>query len=65
MDFADRNKPMFAKFMLLMSYLCVMFAAVGFLGADVFLASTQWILVGIMLTAWATFIMVEAHLRHK
>lgn len=41
------------------STLAVFLAAIGWLGTDVWLASTQWLLVAICLAAWGVYFKKE------
>ena len=63
MDIADKNKPAVAKVFVYLSVVCVVLAIIGATGNDLFLASTQWLLVGIILSIWGVYLLVEAYLR--
>ena len=63
MDIEDKNKPAVAKLLVYLSVICFVLAIIGATGSDLYLASTQWMLVGIMLASWGTYILVEAFLR--
>ena len=63
MDIADKNKPAVAKTFVCLSVVCAILAVIGATGNDLFLASTQWLLVGIILSIWGVYLLVEAYLR--
>lgn len=63
MDIPDKNKPAVAKLLMYLSVVCVVLAGVGAAGNDLFLASTQWMLVSIILAIWGIYMLVEAYLR--
>lgn len=62
-DVADKNKPAIAKMLLYFSVVAVVLALIGATGNDIYLASTQWLLVAILLSAWGVYVLIEAHLR--
>lgn len=51
-----RNLP---KYLMGLSFLAVILAAVGFLWGDVWLASTQWLLVAITLGIYGLWLRLE------
>ena len=59
----DKDKPMAAKGLMAGSVLAVVLAIVGALGYDLYLASTQWLLVAAVLGVWAVFMLLEAEFR--
>lgn len=59
----DKDKPMLAKLLVYVSVLGVILAAVGALGYDLILASSQWLLVSIILAVWGVFLLLEAEFR--
>ena len=63
MDFADKNKPVIAKLLIYLSVVSVVLAGIGATGNDLYLASTQWMLFGIILSVWGVYLLVEAYLR--
>ena len=63
MDFADKNKPVIAKLLIYLSVVSVVLAGIGATGNDLYLASTQWMLIGIILSVWGVYLLVEAYLR--
>ena len=63
MDFADKNKPAVAKVLVYLSVVCVILAAIGATGNDLYLASTQWLLIAIILAIWGIYMLVEGYLR--
>lgn len=50
---------MLAKTLFYGSLACAAFAAIGALGFDIYLASTQWLLVGVLLSGWAAYLHLE------
>ena len=63
MLFRDKDKPMISKFFMSLSALSVLFAVVGAIGSDFYLASTQWLLVAGVLAAWGVYLLLEAEYR--
>lgn len=61
--FRDKDKPMVAKVFMWLSFLCALLAFVGAVYVDVYLASTQWILVGVLMGVWGLFFLLEAEFR--
>lgn len=59
----DKNKSVMATFLFNLSVVCVILALVGSLGVDLWLASTQWVLVSLILMSWAIYILLEAGFR--
>lgn len=59
----DKDKPMVSKVLLFFSFLSVVFAGVGALGTDFYLASTQWLLIAMVLGVWAVYLLLEAEFR--
>lgn len=56
MDIADKNKPAVAKLLFYLSVVSVILACIGTLGSDLWLASTQWMLVAVVLAVWGIYI---------
>ncbi len=44
-----------SQILVMLSMVCVILAAVGAGGVDLYLASTQWILVGVLMGVWAIY----------
>lgn len=63
MDIADKNKPAVAKLLIYLSVVGVVLAGVGATGNDLYLASTQWMLISIILAIWGVYMLVEGYLR--
>ena len=63
MLFRDKDKPMVSKLLLVGSLLAVLFSVIGALWTDVYLASTQWLLVAVVLAIWGVFLLLEAEFR--
>lgn len=59
----DKDKPMIARLLELGSVVATFFAIVGALAADVYLASTQWLLVAVVLAVWGVYLLLEAEFR--
>ena len=59
----DKDKPMAAKILMLLSGVSVVLAIMGSLGSDLYLASTQWLLVAAVLGIWGVFLLLEAEFR--
>lgn len=49
---------MVSKFLMYGSVAAAGLAGIGALGYDLYLASTQWVVVGILLGVWATYSLV-------
>lgn len=60
-----RNKDKLAvgKVLIYASMSCAILAFVGALGTDLWLASTQWLLVALVLATWGVFVLVEAQFK--
>jgi hypothetical protein len=61
----DKDKPMAARVVSVASLVPVIFALSGALGTDIYLASTQWILIAVLLLGWANYLLLEANYRLK
>lgn len=61
----DKDKLAMGKLLMFGSYLSALMAVFGAMGTDIYLASTQWVLVGLLLACWAIYILVEAQFRLK
>lgn len=59
----DKDKPMVSKFMIVGSFSAVIFSVLGAVGTDIFLASTQWLLISVVLAVWGVYLLVEAEFR--
>ena len=57
-----RNKDKLAvgKVLIYASIICVILAFIGALGTDLWLASTQWMLIALTLAVWGVFVLIEA-----
>lgn len=62
-----RNKDKLAvgKALIYFSIVCVALAFIGATGTDLWLASTQWMLVGLTAAIWGVFVLIEAQFRSK
>lgn len=63
MFFRDKDKPMLAKLLVYASLAGAFLAGFGALGYDLYLASTQWLLVSLLLAVWGIFLLLEAEFR--
>lgn len=54
---------MLAKFLFVLSLISVGLAVIGAVGTDIYLASTQWLLVATVLGVWAVYFLLEAEFR--
>lgn len=63
MFFRDKDKPMFSKVLVFLSVLATVFAAISALGSDLLLASTQWLLIAVLLSTWGVYWLLEAQFR--
>ena len=61
----EKDKLGIGKLLIYGSVLSAIFALVGMLWTDVWLASTQWRLVGVLLGAWSVFVLLEARFGKK
>lgn len=59
----DKDKPMVAKALMYVSFLAITLAGIGALGYDLYLASTQWLLVSVTVAIWAVYLLLEAEFR--
>ena len=59
----DKDKPMASKLLLTGSFAAVLFSVFGALGSDIYLASSQWLLVSIVLAVWGVYLLLEAEFR--
>ncbi len=59
----DKDKPMVSKLLQLGSLIAVLFSFVGAFGNDIYLASTQWLLVAVLLAVWGVYLLLEAEFR--
>jgi hypothetical protein len=63
MFFRDKDKPMVSKVLVIGSLAAVFLSLVGALGTDIYLASTQWLLVAVVLAVWGVYLLLEAEFR--
>ncbi len=59
----NKDKLMVGKILIYASILAVLMALLGALGSDLWLASTQWMLVGLTLAIWGVFVLIEAQFK--
>lgn len=60
-----KDKLAIAKVLNYASYVCVALAIIGALGTDLWLASTQWMLVGLTVAVWSVFVLIESEYKIK
>lgn len=58
-DKLKKEKMMFSKILLFISVMSALLAFVGSMGADLWLASTQWMLVGLTTAVWSVYILIS------
>ena len=60
-----RNKDKFlvGKSLIFLSVITTILAFIGAIGVDLWLASTQWLLVGLTLAIWGVFVLIEAQFK--
>jgi hypothetical protein len=61
----DKDKLALAKGMMLLSISAAILAGLGSIGYDIYLASTQWMLVAVLLAVWSVYCLAEAQFRLK
>jgi len=61
----SKDKLAIGKVLIYVSIVCVILALIGALGTDLWLASTQWMLVGLTAAIWGVFVLIEAEFRMK
>jgi len=59
----EKDKLAAGKALIYGSIVSTVLALIGLLGTDIYLASTQWMLVGILLAVWGIFVLLEAQFR--
>ena len=59
----DKDKPMVSKLLMYGSVIAAGLAAMGALGYDFYLASTQWVLVAVLGGVWGIYLLLEAEFR--
>lgn len=59
----DKDKPMVSRILVYSSLGAVFLSVLGALGTDIYLASTQWLLVAIVLAVWGVYLLLEAEFR--
>ncbi len=61
----SKDKLAVGKTLIYFSVVSVILAFIGALGTDLWLASTQWMLVGLTAAIWGVFVLIEAEFRMK
>ena len=59
MAFKKKNWRLVSKFLIILALVAVVAAAWGFLFSDIWLASTQWLLIAIVLAAFGLYTRME------
>ena len=59
----DKDKPMVSKILEASSVVAVLLSIFGALRTDIYLASTQWLLVAVVLAVWGVYLLLEAEFR--
>ena len=59
----NKNKLAVGKVLTYLSIVCVILAFIGALGIDLWLASTQWMLIALTLAVWGVFVLIEAQFK--
>ena len=59
----NKDKLALGKVLMYGSVICIMIAFVGAMGNDLWLASTQWMLIGLTLAVWSVFVLIEAQFK--
>ena len=59
----NKDRLAMAKVLMYFSIIGVILALIGALGTDLWLASTQWMLVALTAAVWAVFVLIEAEFR--
>ncbi len=58
-----KDKLGVGKLLVYASIVCVMLALIGAIGTDLWLASTQWMLIALTLAVWGLFVLIEAQFK--
>lgn len=61
----NKDKFLIGKSLIFMSVITTALAFIGSLGIDLWLASTQWLLVGLTVAVWGVFVLIEAQFKIK
>jgi len=61
----SKDKLAVGKALIYFSVVSVALAFIGALGTDLWLASTQWMLVGLTSAIWGVFVLIEAEFKMK
>ena len=56
MKFGKKSRESLSKYFMYGAVIAVVFAAIGWLGPDIWLASTQWLLVTLVLAAFGIYL---------
>jgi hypothetical protein len=55
MKLSSKNKGMLSKALMYGAFIAVIFSVVGWLGQDIWLASTQWLLIAAVLSLFGIY----------
>lgn len=56
LKFNKKSKSNLSKYLMYLSFVAILFAGEGWLGPDIWLASTQWLLVALVLAAFGIYL---------
>ena len=59
----NKDKLALGKMLMYGSVISTILAFIGSLGTDLWLASTQWMLIGLTLAIWSVFVLIEAQFK--
>ncbi|HEX9008005.1 MAG TPA: hypothetical protein VF837_01975 [Patescibacteria group bacterium] len=59
----NKDKLALGKMLMYGSVISTILAFIGALGTDLWLASTQWMLIGLTLAIWSVFVLIEAQFK--
>ena len=59
MKLNQKDKARYSSYMMYAAVLAIAFAAEGWLGPDIWLASTQWLLVALVLAAFGIYLKLK------
>lgn len=59
MKFDKKSKDLFSRYLMYVAVVAVLLAAEGWIGPDIWLASTQWLLVAAVLALFGIYLKVS------
>ncbi|KKT82943.1 MAG: hypothetical protein UW80_C0026G0011 [Microgenomates group bacterium GW2011_GWC1_44_9] len=63
LELRNKDKLAVGKVLIYASVVSVVLAFMGALGTDLWLASTQWMLIALTLAVWGVFVLIEAQFK--